>query len=112
MPSKIAAWLNRLTTRKVFYWIYLLVSLFSLTLFTIFFIGWATAKDIDNSGMGLMAALIPAGMTAILLYMSLLALFYYLRKRMAIPGSVFIFMSILAIPVFLFGFLMVSILWL
>jgi len=110
MPSKVALWLNSLTTKRIFYWIYLLISLFTLTLFTIFFISLATAKDIDNSGMGLIVAFIPAGMTALLLYMSLLALFYYLKKRIPIPISAFIFMFLLSIAVLLFGCGMLSIL--
>jgi len=108
MPSKVASWLASLTTKRIFYWIYLLISLFSMSLVAIFAISFFMAKDIDNSGMGLIIMVIPVGMTALLLYMSLLALFHYLKKRIIIPVGSFIFMFLLSIPVLLFGLLMLS----
>jgi hypothetical protein len=102
MPSNVTKGLKVLTTKKIFYWIFLLLSLFALSLFVLLFKSWIAGQDFDPSDELFMWILIPATLTVILLCMSVLALFN-LRDGMSVPIGAFILMTVLSIPIILVG---------
>ncbi|MDR3712854.1 MAG: hypothetical protein P4L51_08565 [Puia sp.] len=108
---KIAERLKIWSERKFFYRTFFWVSLFSLLSFFIRFGYWLSSVDIDNGGMGLIIFVPPIIMSVLLLIMSLLALFYYMKKGIKVSGGVFVVMFLLSIPVLLFGIFCLWILW-
>jgi len=100
MPLKISERLNTWAARKDFYRACLLISLFSLLIFLIVW-GYIFLLSRD-AGSGFTALIFPPiMMSVLLLFMSCLALFYYMKKGVKISRVVFVVMVLLSIPVIL-----------
>jgi len=90
-----------------------LITVFSFLSFSFLFVYWFYSSlnaNIDNSGMGLIIAVPPLLLTALLLFMSSRALFYDFKKGQKISRGNFIMMGLLSLPVFIFGILCVILL--